>query len=331
MDEAREELKLKRAFILSLIVSGLLTLLIALIEPLLSGFSHLPDQGPAWYYWKLADPTALSRALAWLLYGLHQVCTWLLVFLAMKERQHLKKLSRINLAFLSVNLIFILSHITKTLITYDGLAQDVPVWSSQFSVIIMLVIMIFMLNPRRGFILGKKIPYSKGGLAFVDKWHGIYISWALVYTYWFHPADGVVGLLFGFFYMFLLLTQLSFANTKIHFLLPWVTLLEFIVGVHGPIIALQNAQSAWPMFVSGFFFMTAFTQQFSFKLPAWGRALVFLAYAAGVGVMYYFRGYEKLYEVLFIPAALYGGALLLAFVTWIPSLFGRKGAARIAG
>jgi hypothetical protein len=49
--------------------------------------------------------------------------------------------------------------------------------------------------------------------------------------------------------------------------------------------------------------MTAFTQQYSFKLPAWGRVLVFAAYGAGVAVMYWFRGYARLYEIVFIPAA----------------------------
>jgi hypothetical protein len=115
--------------------------------------------------------------------------------------------------------------------------------------------------------------------------------------------------------MFLLLTQLSLASTKVHYLLPWVTVLEFTVGLHGPVIAIQNGYAAWPMFAAGFFFMTAFTQQYSFKLPVWGRALVFAAYAAGVGVMYWFRGFAKLYEILFIPAALYGGAIALALLT----------------
>ena len=61
--------------------------------------------------------------------------------------------------------------------------------------------------------------------------------------------------------------------------------------------------------------MTVFTQQFGFRLPWWGRALIFAAYAAGAGVMYAERGFGRLYEVLFIPVALYGGALALIFLT----------------
>ena len=91
--------------------------------------------------------------------------------------------------------------------------------------------------------------------------------------------------------MFLLLSQLSFANTESHYAIPWVTLLEFTVGLHGPAIALQNGYAAWPMFTAGFFFMTAFTQQYSVQARPWARALVFALYAAGVAVMYWFRGY----------------------------------------
>ena len=314
MTSTRDDRSLTTTFVFALAASALLTALIAALGPLLASVPHLPDKGASWYFWKLPAPTVWSRLTAWGFYGLHQVSVWVLVFLAMREKDHPRTLSRINVAFLLVNLFFILLHILQTHIWYDGLAQDVPIWSSQYSVIVMLVIMLFLLNPRRGFILGKKLPYNAAGLQFANRWHGPYISWALVYTFWFHPTEGSIGILFGFFYMFLLLTQLSFSNTRIHYLIAWVTALEFTVGLHGPIIAIQNGYASWPMFAAGFFFMTAFTQQFGFKLPAWGRALVFAAYAAGVGAMYWFRGYARLYEILFIPAALYGGALLLALL-----------------
>jgi hypothetical protein len=252
-----------------------LTALIALVGSRLASIPHLPDQGASWYFWKLPAPTFWSRFSSWGLYGLHQLAVWALVFLSMREKQHPKRLSRINVAFLLVNLFFILAHILQTHIWYDGLAQDVPIWSSQYSVIIMLV----MLTPRRGLLLGLKLPISEGGLAFINRWHGLSISWALVYTFWFHPTEGSIGLLWGFFYMFLLLTQLSFAGTKYHFAIAWVTLLEFTVGIHGPAIAIQNGYASWPMFAAGFLFMTAFTQQYSM------------------------RGFGRLYEILFIPVA----------------------------
>jgi len=306
---------LKTTLIIAIAASVALSGLIAALGPLLADVPHLPDRGSAWYFWKLPEATFWSRMSAWGLYGMHQISVWVLVALAMREPAGPKRFSRINIAFFIVNLLFILLHIAQTHLWYDGLAQDVPIWSSQYSVIVMLILMLFMLNPRRGLILGKKLPYSESGLRFVNRWHGLYISWALVYTFWFHPAEGSLGLVVGFFYMFLLLTQLCFANTPVHYSLVWVTLLEFTVGVHGPIIAVQNRLPMWTMFAAGFFFMSAFTQQYSFKLKPWARALVFAAYAAGVGVMYWFRGYDRLYEVLFIPAALYGGAVVLSLLT----------------
>jgi hypothetical protein len=316
MSEASTDTRgLYRILGIAVAASVALTALTAVLGPLLASVPHLPDQGAAWYFWKLPQATRWSRLTAWGFYALHQASVWVLVALAMREKARGGKLTRINVAFLVVNLAFALLHLLQTHVWYDGLAQDVPIWSSQYSVIVMLVIMLFMLNPRRGLILGLKVPYSEAGLRFANRWHGPYISWALVYTFWFHPMEGSIGFVWGFFYMFLLFTQLSFANTKVHFLLPWVTLLEFLVGVHGPVIAIQNGYASWPMFAAGFLFMTAFTQQYSFKLPAWGRALVFVAYAALVGVLYWFRGYNRLYEVLFIPVALYGGALALALLT----------------
>jgi hypothetical protein len=306
---------LNLTFLAALLASALFTALIVAIGPRLAGVAHLPDQGGAWYFWKLPSPTFWSRFTAWGLYALHQASVWVLVALSMRQQKKTGGLSKINVAFLLVNAIFILLHILQTHVWYDGLAQDVPIWTSQYSVIVMLVIMLFMLNPRRGLILGWKFPYKEAGLRFVNRWHGLYISWALVYTFWFHPTEGSVGIVFGFFYMFLLLTQMSMSNTKVHYLLAWVTALEFTVGLHGPVIALQNGYVSWPMFAAGFFFMTAFTQQYSFPLKAWGRVLVFALYGAGVAVMYWYRGYERLYEIVFIPVALYGGAVALALLT----------------
>jgi hypothetical protein len=310
-------------------ISFAITAVIGLLNPVLdASFGAMigEDQGGAWYYWQTAnDPGLIGRLSYWVPYALHQIAVWFLIAKAMRERQDPSKLSRVNILFLAVNAFFILLHILQSHLFYNGLAKDVPIWSSQFSVIIMLCIMLFNLNPRRGLILGWKMPYSKAGTQVSNLIHGPYISWALVYTFWFHPTVGTWGLLFGFFYMFLLLTQMSVANTRLHLSIGWLTLLEFLVALHGPIIAFQNGYANWPMFASGFLFMTAFTQQFGFKLRPWARALVFAAYAGAVAWMYSIRGYERLYEVLFIPVALYGGAFAYSGLTALIGLLRRKG------
>jgi hypothetical protein len=320
----------KRAFAAAIAVSVLLTALIALLDPLLDAFPHPPDQGPWWYYWRLTEPTVWTRLSAWIGYALHQASIWIVVILMMKEKPHPGRLSRLNVAALAVNLGFSLLHVLQTQLWYDGLAQDVPVWSSQWSVIIMLVIVLYQMAPVRGLVLGKRVAWDARALRWSGKWHGLYIAWALVYTFWFHPTEGDFGLLVGFLYMFLLLTQLSFANTEIHFSGPWVAALELMVGVHGPLIAIQKALSGeggdsfgpgiWIMFASGFLFMFVFTGQYSLRLPKWARAAIFAAYAAMLAGLYAWRGFGKLYEVLFIPVALYGGALVLALVARLATL-----------
>ena len=316
----------------SIVAAILLTALIAALDPLLDGVPKLPDKGPAWYFWQ-SDPalrTSWTRATPWIGYILHQASIWAIVILMTREKPHPGRLSRLNVAALAVNAAFILLHILQTQVWYDGLAQAVPVWSSQFSVIVMLVIMLYQAAPARGLILGRKARWNPQALRWTGKWHGLYISWALVYTFWFHPTEGDYGLLFGFFYMFLLLAQLSLANTEIHFSLPWIAVLELMVGLHGPAIAIQKALSGnegdvagpgiWIMFASGFFFMFAFTGQWSFKLPRWARAAIIAAYAAVVLVLYTWRGIGRIYEVSFIPLSLYGGALALAVLARVATL-----------
>ena len=49
------------------------TALIYLLSARLEAVPHAPDTGAAHYYWKLIDPTLVSRISVWGLYLLHQV------------------------------------------------------------------------------------------------------------------------------------------------------------------------------------------------------------------------------------------------------------------
>jgi hypothetical protein len=337
-----ERSQARRALAWSIAASAAFTALIAALGPLLSSVPHLPDKGPAWYYWQTVPDARgfLSHASPWIGYALHQAAIWTIVILMMKEKAHPGRLSGLNVAALAVNGAFILLHVLQTHLWYDGLAQDVPVWSSQYSVIVMLVIILYQMAPSRGLFLGRKPAWKPEALRWANRWHGLYISWALVYTFWFHPAEGEFGLLVGFFYMVLLLAQLSLAKTEVHLSKAWVAVLELLVGLHGPLIAVQKAifhQDAgvaglsfagpggfWIMFATGFLFMFAFTGQYSFRMPRWGRALVFILYAAIVLGLYSQRGFGKLYEVSFIPVALYGGTFAFAALARGASALGRR-------
>jgi len=315
-------------FIASIAAAVGLTALIANLSPLLQRFPHLPDKGASWYFWQLPEATLGGRLSAWLLYGAHQVLLWYSLWRLSRERRvkgaAATGFGTANIRILVVNFIFVLLHILQTHIWYDGLAKDVPVWSSQGSVIVMLVIMLYMAAPIRGLFAGRFKKMGTGGIAWVRSWHGYFIAWALCYTFWFHPTEGDYGLLTGFFYMFLLFIHLGFAYTPLHMDLKWVALLELFVGLHGPAIAIQKAVSGnerdvqgpgiWIMFFSGFFFMFAFTGQYGFSLKKWQRALVYLLYFSAVAGLYAWRGFGRIYEIAFIPTALYGGALGLFLV-----------------
>ena len=308
--------------ITALAASLLLVLLTWLLGPRLLSIPHLPDKGAHWYYWQLPESESASRISAWTGYALHQLFIFIVIFRARKTaNSSQRELRKFNIAALTGNLVFVLLHLLQTHIWYDGLAQDVPIWTSQGSVIVMLVMMLVMLTPRRGFILGKKINLPSRGMKFMYAFHGIYISWALVYTFWFHPMEGRYGLLSGFFYMFLLFIQLSMFNTKFHLNMKWLVLLESLVAVHGTLITIQKANPIWPMFLSGFLFMIAFTYIYGFTKNRGIRISIMLLYIAAVVLMYYFRGFEQIYEVSFIPLALYGGGIVLILLL---KLFGRK-------
>lgn len=80
----------------------------------LASVPHLPDQGPSWYYWKLATPTFWSHFTAWTFYALHQIAFWSLIFYAQtRVKTYSKGLHPVNLWALGVNVFFILLHFAR--------------------------------------------------------------------------------------------------------------------------------------------------------------------------------------------------------------------------
>src|SRR5262249_39192269 len=153
---------------------------------------------------------------------------------------------------LGVNALFIILHFIQTHIWYDALAQNVSVFSSQGSVIVLLVWVLLMENNRRGLFFGQKMPISQCILQFARKYHGYYFSWAIIYTFWYHPMENTAGHLIGFFYMFLLLLQSSLFFTGVHINKYWTFTQEILVLAHGTMVAIVNGNNLWPMFFFGF-------------------------------------------------------------------------------
>ncbi|MGY5864554.1 MAG: hypothetical protein RTV41_08100 [Candidatus Thorarchaeota archaeon] len=322
-----------------LIFAILFTLLIWVAGPLLDPVlgTLLPDAGAEWYYWKLPAREFMTMFIVWTFYLAHQFSLWGAIYWAKKNLSHLRAnpttgLTRYNWAAIIINLFFIVLHLVQTLIWFDGLAQDVPIWTSQGSVIVMLALILVIENPSRGLFLGRKMgkPMTARVSGFFRRNHAYIISWAIVYTFWFHPMAYDPQLLTGFFYMFLLFTQISLAYTVVHSNKGWIVFLESFVGIHAFVVATttlsQAATGVWVMFSTGFAFLFVFTYMFAFKVRReikWGVILGYFAALVWIYLPSQFGGYGRdlanlmRMEFLWIPITLYLLAIVFSAMVFV--------------
>lgn len=285
----------------------------------------LPDQGVTWYYWKLPEPEFWARFSAWTLYALHQLGLWGLIAWAQIHRPaYTPGLHRVNAIAIGFNALFVALHILQTRLFYDGLAQDTPVMASQLSVIFMLVFVLLMENSRRGLFFGYRVSFLDEPGSFLRKYHGYYFSWAIVYTFWFHPIEDTYGHLLGTFYILMLLLQGSLFFTRAHRQRVWTMLLEAFVVIHGAVVAYHSVHGEkWQMFLFGFLTLFAVTQVHGVGLGRRTRSAIVLAFVACVAFTYRGRGWDWL-EVLRIPFVEYALVFACAAVLWIPVLLRRR-------
>ena len=315
------------------------TTLIWLLGPNLNHFTDtlLPSQGAWWYPWKLPIRDSAAMVITWAFYLANQFTVWGLIRWAQSNltTQKIKPtgaLTKYNLAALGVTVLFTFLHLIQTHLWFDALAQDTPILTSQGSVIIMLAIVLVIENPRRGLIFGKRAgaPFTSQVSAWFRHNHMYVISWALVYTFWFHPMATDPQLITGFFYMFLLFTQMSLAYTWIHIDKRWVIFLESFVAIHGAIVAFYNTQffgsaDMWPMFLSGFAFMFFFTYMYALHAPRWiygGMTVVYLVFLVWLYIpspFGYGRNLTNLtrLEMLWIPLTLYGLSAVFSLIGYL--------------
>lgn len=307
-----------------ILFSLIFTAIIWAVRPLLLQVDFLPDAGPAWYYWKLPEATFWSRATAWGGYLLHQVALWGLIYYAQKSKlKYTGGLHKFNLIALGVNAFFIVLHLFQTAFWYDGLAQDVSIFSSQGSVILMLVMILLMENQRRGLFFGKKINFLRETGQVARKYHGYIFAWAVVYTFWYHPMENTIGHLLGFLYTFFLMLQGSLMFTRAHLNKYWTAVLEVMVLIHGAIVAIQT-QTIWPMFLFGFLTLFIVTQMHGLGLSRAWKWLFVAIYTLSVIIVYSSRGWANVNEVLRIPIIEYALVFVLALIIWLGMLIGRQ-------
>jgi len=298
---------------LGVLFSAVLTGLIWLLGERLTAFPKMPDQGVLWYFWKLAEPTWVTRLSAWGLYLVHQLSVFWLIRKAQRAQlTYTDGLHPVNIQALAINGVFAVLHLIQTHLFYDGLAQDVSILSSQGSVIVLLVWVLMMENPRRGLFFGKRVPLHRDIIAWAKKYHGYFFSWAVVYTFWYHPMESTQGHLIGVFYTFVLMLQGSLFFTRIHVNRWWMVAQEVLVLVHGTLVALQQGAGIWPMFFFGFATLFVVTQMHGLGLSRLTKALFTIAFGLGVAVVYSQRGLAQLNEVIRIPLIDYLSVFVLA-------------------
>lgn len=315
-------MRLKTFLPLSITLAVVITVLMYLFGQNIDHSMFAEDTGFLHYFWKLTDPTILSRITSWGGYILHQVTAWYIFYKAQKSKENWQDgVGKYGIAMAATHLVFAIYHLVQTEIWYDGIAQDIPIWLSQGSVILMLVSAMIFLNQRRGIFFSKKLRLPQGLEQFELKYHGYFILWALVLTFWYHPMDPTSAHLTGFFYMFLLFIQSAMIYSKGHLNPLSIFICEFGVLIHGTVVALQQQNNMWPMFLFGFGVMAIVTQIYIFKskLLKWTAFGIF-----AVSAIYVYTGgfgsgktIADANEIIRIPVIEYGLIFLFAGVWWV--------------
>ncbi len=230
-------------------ISLIFTLIIAWAGRFLDTSTFLPDAGASWYFWKLPNPTFLDP-----LHSLGFYPGPPNFFLG----HYLHRSKEPEKIYTSHEQICLVGAGYQCLLqcTSSGTDSYLVRWTRTgcFN----LVFSDFCNhhagansphgNRRRGLFWGKKVPFSKAIIDLIRKYHGYYIAWAVVYTFWYHPMESSIGHLMGFFYMFFLMMQGSLLYTRVHVTPWWTTFLEFFVCIHGTIVAIMQQNGIWPMF-----------------------------------------------------------------------------------
>ncbi len=304
------------------------TALILVAGPYSVGVNLEPDRGNMWYFWQRADADIWSRLSAWLPYCLHQIGMWWLIAQAKNARpRYVFGLHWFNVWALALNAAFILIHIVQTKFFYDGLAQDVHEATSMGSVILMLWMILVMENRRRGLVFGKPAPLMETAGDALRRYHGYYFSWAIIYTFWYHPVELTSGHVAGFAYMFLLLLQGSLFFTRFHTNRWWTVSLEVLFVVHGTFVSwfIMNREQTGPMsmFLFGGMALFLLTQLHGLGLSTRGKWLVAAPLLATM-VTFFAVFPDNLFGLPRLPFIQYLGTVLMAAV-----VTGLVGVARI--
>jgi len=122
-------------------------------------------------------------------------------------------------------------------------------------------------------VVARKIRLSSDPIEYVRKYHGYAFSWAVIYTFWYHPMENTFGHAMGFIHTFMVMVQGSLIYQKVHLNKYWRLLLESWVWFHGFGVAVMVAEDIWwkemAPFMFGLGFGTLFFVTQIYGLPIW--------------------------------------------------------------
>ena len=296
----------------------LITLLIVIFGWNLQSVPHPPDRGPRWYYWILRDPTFTTRAAVWTLYLTHQILHLATVHYALQSKiRYSSTLRPINIWLICLNLFFIFAHFVQTHVTYDGLAQDLPLIPSLGLAGVMLTWVLLMENNRRGLWFHYRFPFPSDLIKFARKYHGYYFSVAIVAVFWFHPLESTLGHLTGVFYNLLLLLQSCLVLTPIHYNRYWTFTLEFFVIVHGTVVGYFDPTKSWTIYFFWFLVIFVTTQMHGLNLSFSFKLSVIILTVLSIKEMFHIEGPIFAPKLLCAPLTEYVCVYLLAGLLWL--------------
>lgn len=290
--------------------------------------AYTPHSGrPGDYRWISLHPSTAGRLAAWAGYAAHQLGLWACIYIAQRERLAYSTAMRpVNWTALGVNAAGVLLHYVHTKRFYDGLAADVPEGSALGSVAFMLMLTLVLETPRRGLAFGsRRVGLPRELIQFVRRYHGYLFSWAVIYTFWYHPMEPRSGHVLGFFHTLLLLIQASIPFTRAHLNRRWTAALELMVLPHAVTTAVMNRNRLAPMFAFGFSGMALIAQMHGIGLSRRVKLGAYATYGAALLAYYSRRGeLHKAIDVLRVPALEYGIVGILAALTLLARVARRR-------
>lgn len=275
----------------------------------------LPTDTEMFYDWKLAEPNFWSRVTVWVGFALHNLLIWGTIYWAQERssRKYTENLKPFNWVALAINAVFVILHYLQTMFFYDGIAQDIPSWTSQSTVIMMLYVIMMIENRRRGMFFGKKLNFKAEFYHWLKTYHGYAFSFAVIYTFWYHPMVPTQGHILGIVNVLFVMLQGSVMFTRMHVNRNWIFLNEIIVLPHAALVALNQGGDVVYMFMYGFLTIFIVTQIHGLGLKPWLKNGLMAGYALTLVYVYGFiRPTYMINEIFRIPLTDY----LLIFLTY---------------